>query len=104
MDHFATTLDYIDAALHETRRGYSEEAAAFLSGIKAEMHAYAARDAPNPTLQGPFRLIHEDLNIWNIMVTRLHADQPLKVSGVIDWDYAWVGPLCYLCEYPKKTC
>lgn len=100
---FATTSDYFCAALNENRRYRPKEALAFYPAIKEELRTFLDNEASNPTLHAPYRLIHDDLNFWNILVTQEGAEQPPKITGVIDWDYAYTGPLHYLCDYPPAV-
>lgn len=49
-------------------------------------------------LDRPYRLIHEDLDAQNMLFVQTDAGPVL--SGIIDWDYSFVGPAYYLYEYP----
>ena len=97
---FATFKEYVHSALDESRRSHCSGAMAYYRDIKKEIQGFLTSEASNPTLQAPFRLIHTDLEFWNILVTRKDKSQPPKISGVIDWNLAFVGPMYYLCEYP----
>lgn len=100
---FSTTLDYFCATLNESKRDRFEEAKNSYQAIKDELTIFLAGEASNPTLHAPYRLIHDDFEPWNILVTDEDPSSPPKISAVIDWDYAYAGPLYYLCDYPSMT-
>ncbi|KAF7192352.1 Altered inheritance of mitochondria protein 9, mitochondrial [Pseudocercospora fuligena] len=51
-------------------------------------------------LDPPFRLMHGDLDLQNILFSTSDDGSPPKLTGVIDWDGSMTFPLYYLFEYP----
>lgn len=49
--------------------------------------------------QAPFRLIHPDFDGQNMIFTE-DGNGPPQLSGIIDWEYTYTGPLYELYEYP----
>lgn len=96
---FTTTLDYVRASLNENRLHRPKEAMDLYPEIKEEI-AQWLKGNPDPNMKPPFRLIHNDLNTWNIMVVHPDPELPPRITGVIDWDWAYTGPSYYLFEYP----
>lgn len=86
-----------------TRRHNSEEVLAIFLAIKDELRKFLASGDLDPLLQAPYRLIHVDLEDRNIMVTRESEHHPPKISGIIDWDQAFIGPSYYLYEHIGVT-
>lgn len=97
---FFTTADYFDAFINENNLDRTEAARAHYPAVKKELRAFLTKNFNNATLHAPYRLIHHDLNLQNIMVAQ-GDDGKFRVSGVIDWDLSHTGPLYYLCEYPR---
>ncbi|GAB7324182.1 hypothetical protein MBLNU13_g07551t1 [Cladosporium sp. NU13] len=100
---FNNFIDFAYATMDETRRHNSEEALAIYPTIKDELRNLLASGILDPMLQAPYRLIHVDLEDRNIMVTRESEQHPPKISGIIDWDHAFVGPSYYLYEHIGLT-
>lgn len=98
---FSTTIDYFFACLNEKRLHRPKVAMAYYPEIRRAMETWLEKH-DEPTLNGPYRLIHNDLNTWNIMVDHTDEDAPPKITGVIDWDWAFTGPSYYLFEYPPS--
>lgn len=70
--------------------------------VKRVLEGYISTHGDSPRLVAPFRLIHADFDAQNILFTvdnPDHDDTPC-ISGVIDWEYAYAGPLYFLYEYP----
>ena len=100
---FNNFIDFVCAIMDETRRHNSEEVLAIYPTIKDELRRYLASGHMDTMLQAPYRLIHVDLEDRNIMVTRESEQHPPKISGIIDWDHAFVGPSYYLYEHIGVT-
>ena len=100
---FNNFIDFVCATMDETRRHNSEEVLAIYPTIKDELRRYLASGNMDKMLQAPYRLIHVDLEDRNIMVTREREQHPPKISGIIDWDHAFVGPSYYLYEHIGVT-
>jgi hypothetical protein len=86
----------------ETRRHAPKGAIAMYSAIKNELQDYLAGEEPILSLQSPYRLIHADLQNRNILVTREDKSHAPKITGIIDWDWAFVGPAYYLYEHNEE--
>lgn len=93
---FTSTYDYCVSFLPDAKPGtlpYQE--------IKSELEAYLEAHKDEPYLHAPYRLIHPDLDGKNmIFVQDKDGIQPPKLSGIIDWEHTYTGPLYYLYEYP----
>lgn len=96
---FSTTVEYVEAYLDETNRHRTKSSKAFYPAIKDELRAFLAQNASNPTSHAPYRLVHGDFKLSNVMVVR-GENNKLRISGVIDWELSHTGLLYYLCEYP----
>lgn len=51
-------------------------------------------------LQSPFCLIHADFDGQNMLFLESPGESGLKLVGLIDFEYAYTGPLYFLYEYP----
>lgn len=74
----------------EIMKLYSGFRAPFLEALEYEDNSY---------LQAPYLLIHGDFDAQNLIFTTSDSAPP-QLSGVIDWDWSYTGPLYYLLEYP----
>lgn len=50
----------------------------------------------------PFRIRHPDLQLGNIIVTRLPDSKNLHVIGLIDWQHTSILPLFLLAGIPQQ--
>jgi hypothetical protein len=96
---FGNTSDYINSYLKEDNPDRRASARALYPAIKEKLSEHLERNAGNPTLIAPYRLIHPDLNFRNLLVTQ-EEGMPPEICGVIDWDWSCTGHLYFLCEYP----
>lgn len=101
---FRSTIDYFCAFLREDNAARTSAAREHYRAIQEELRSFMGENAGNPTLNAPYRLIHNDLDSQNILVTQEDKTLPPKISGIIDWDWSYTGPLYYLCEYPHDIC
>lgn len=101
---FRSTIDYFCAFLREDNLARTSAAREHYRAIQEELKSFMAGNAGNQTLNAPYRLIHNDLDSQNILVIHEDKTLPPKVSGIIDWDWSYTGPLYYLCEYPHDIC
>lgn len=99
---FETTEEYLYSYIKEDNINRTEEARALYPAIKYELHSFLAQRASDPTLNAPYRLIHGDWSPRNVLVTQDKSTNPPKISGVIDWEWSYTGPLYYLCEHPNE--
>lgn len=72
----------------------------FFPGIKKAVHEFLEDQTDDPLYNPPFRLSHGDFDGQNLLFTWTDRNNPPKLSGVIDWDYSFAGPLYYLFDYP----
>jgi aminoglycoside phosphotransferase (APT) family kinase protein len=89
-------MEYMLAHVDMEDLSRSEDARARYPEIRADLQA----EALNPIYSTPYRLIHNDLEKRNMIFTHDDPTLPLKLTGIIDWDYAYTGPAYYLFEYP----
>ncbi|KAI7192161.1 hypothetical protein D0869_07437 [Hortaea werneckii] len=73
---------------------------ALFPAVKEELEPLLAEHAQNPILNPPWRLIHVDFNWQNALFRQDESGGPPRLSGVLDWDCSFVGPVYYLYEYP----
>lgn len=99
---FESTLDYLLYFLNAQTDG-SE----VFSKVEAVLRSYMSTHGNSPALSPPFRLIHADLDAQNLLFTGGIGDTsgtndvaPPRISGVIDWEHAYTGPVYFLYEYP----
>lgn len=97
---FATTMEYFRGALNENRPSLPENSRRIFPEIIGELETIMAEQASNPTFNAPFRLIHDDFELWNMLVAPATPNSPPKITSIIDWDWAYTGPLHYLYDYP----
>jgi hypothetical protein len=99
---FTTFHEFACATLDENLRHCPEEAMALFPAIKDELRVLLTRKHFNNVLQAPYRLIHVDLENRNILVTQDDRCSAPKITGVIDWDWAFVGPAYCLYEHNEE--
>ena len=99
---FESTLEYFLHFLSAQSDG-SE----VFSKVEAVLRSYMSIHDNSSTLSPPFRLIHADFDAQNLLFTGGIADNSgandaasPRLSGVIDWKYAYTGPVYFLYEYP----
>lgn len=101
-DAFTNTADYLNAYMKEDNPDRTEAARALYPAIKEKLSAHLEQNASNPTLHTPYRLIHGDMGLQNVLVVQEDSTLPPKISGIIDWDWSYTGLLYYLSEYPRE--
>ncbi|KAJ5256766.1 hypothetical protein N7478_012870 [Penicillium angulare] len=97
---FKSTLDYLLALIPEIAvdfAGYEE-----LVETRQHLLEYHSSKSDAPCFGPLIRLIHTDYDAQNLLLvnSRDSSDKPPVLSGVIDFEYAYAGPLYYLYEYP----
>lgn len=93
---FTSTYDYCISFLPDAKSGISP-----CQEIKSELKTYLMAHKGEPHLRAPYCLIHPDFDGKNmIFVHDKDSKYPPKLSGIIDWEHAYTGPLYYLYEYP----
>ena len=99
---FESTMDYLLSFI-ETQTDKSE----IFSEVEEVLKSYISTHRPSSSLTAPFRLIHADFEAQNLLFTggifdNRDVDDPIRprISGIIDWEYAYIGPVYFLYEYP----
>lgn len=96
---FKSTLEYLHALIPDIAVDLDEYAE--LVEIRQHLSAYLSSKSETSCYGPPFRLIHDDLDAQNLLfVKQQDCQKPPILSGVIDFEYAYTGPLYYLHEYP----
>lgn len=80
--------------------GMSDDVKPWYEEVRNALHKDLEDQANDPLYNPPFRLIHGDFDAQNMLFTWDDRSEPPKLSGIIDWDYTYTGPLYYLYEYP----
>jgi aminoglycoside phosphotransferase (APT) family kinase protein len=92
---FASTLEYLLSYIPT-----DPEASEVFSSVRKVIESYMST-TKNSSISGPFRIIHADLSISNILLTYDGSgNSSPALSGVIDWECAHTGPAYYFYEYP----
>jgi predicted Ser/Thr protein kinase len=98
---FESTLEYLLYFLNAQTDGTD-----VFSEVKETLTSYIT-DHNLSVLCAPFRLIHADFDAQNLLFTGGISDNPgtddvppPRISGVIDWEYTYTGPVYFLYEYP----
>jgi len=94
---FESTLDYL-LSFVTAQRDTSE----VFSEVEAILESHMSTHSHSRSLTAPFRLIHADFDGQNLLFTEPDSDnnRPPRISGIIDWEYAYTGPAYFLYEYP----
>jgi aminoglycoside phosphotransferase (APT) family kinase protein len=98
---FESTLDYLLFFLN----AQTDKSEVF-SEVEAILKSHMSVHKNSTSLCAPFRLIHADFDAQNLLFTGGISDNadndnlPPRISGLIDWEYAYIGPLYFLYEYP----
>lgn len=93
---FGSTKEWMLSFL-ETHR--SPEIMAHHPGIRSSISQFLDGQAESSFLHAPYRLIHGDFDAQNMLFAKPEDGTP-KLTGMIDWDWSYTGPLYYLLEYP----
>jgi hypothetical protein len=97
---FDSLADYMCSFMSDESTS-SPELKACYPDITKRIRKYLADQTDDQIYNPPFRLIHPDFDPQNILFTWPAKSQPPKLSGVLDWDYNFTGPLYYFFEYPR---
>jgi predicted Ser/Thr protein kinase len=92
---FASTLEYLLSYIPT-----DSEASEVFSSVRQIIESCMS-STNNSSISGPFRIIHVDLSISNILLTYDGSgNSSPALSGLIDWEWAHTGPAYYFYEYP----
>ena len=78
----------------------SPELQCHYEAIRVRIKEHRASQSSNAIYNPPFRLQYYDFEGQNLLFDWPDPALPPKLSGVINWDHAFTGPLYYLYEYP----
>lgn len=93
---FTSTYDFCVSFLPQ-----ADDEHAQLKEVKSELKTYLMANKDEPCLHAPYHLIHPDLDGRNMLfVYDRDSNQPPQLSGIVDWEHTYTGPLYYLYEYP----
>src|SRR5271154_5446142 len=94
---FESTLDYLLSFVNA-----QSDSSEVFSEVEAVLESHMSAHSQSRALTAPFRLIHADFDAQNLLFTEpdLDNNRPPRISGIIDWEYAYTGPAYFLYEYP----
>ncbi len=95
---FNTMEDYLLSFIPDTDQE-PESITSLYPTIRHRIHEDLTEQTDDPLYNPPFRLIHGDFDGQNMLFTTSDSGPP-KLTGIIDWDYSYAGPLYYLYEHP----
>lgn len=70
------------------------------SRVRRILLSYVSQTENTSLLAPPFRIIHTDFDAQNILLLPPISGTDPKVSGIIDWEFAYTGPPCFFYDYP----
>ncbi|KAI7190315.1 hypothetical protein KC316_g5285 [Hortaea werneckii] len=94
-----TLKDYMFSFL-SAEGGQFAAARALFPAVKENLEPLLAENAQNPILNPPWRLMHVDFDWQNVLFQQDESAGPPRLSGVVDWDCSFTGPVYYLYDYP----
>ncbi|KAL2196046.1 kinase-like domain-containing protein [Corynascus similis CBS 632.67] len=71
-----------------------------LAQVENELDQFLSVSGQAAYLQPPYCLIHADFDGQNMLFVESPDGLGLKLAGLIDFEYAYTGPLYFLYEYP----
>jgi hypothetical protein len=96
---FQSTGEYLRSFV-SAKSVESPELKTLFQQIQDEIDQFLALNGHAPYLQSPFCLIHADFDGQNMLFIESADGPELKLVGLIDFEYAYTGPLYFLYEYP----
>ncbi|KAH8898167.1 hypothetical protein GQ53DRAFT_881175 [Thozetella sp. PMI_491] len=96
---FTSTEDYLDSFVSGLEAHLPKEDSTS-SEIRKTISTFLTEQSTRKCLQAPFSLIHPDLDAENMLFTEALDGSGPKLTGVIDFEYAYIGPRYFLYEYP----
>ncbi|KFH41323.1 hypothetical protein ACRE_079570 [Hapsidospora chrysogenum ATCC 11550] len=106
MGPFSSTDEYLQSFV-STEGVSSPELIRLFVRIQEELRVFLSRHGHKGYLCSPFAMIHADLDGQNLLFTTHSSSSsssssspPPRLSGVIDFEYAYAGPLYFLYEHP----
>ena len=96
---FSTTLDYL-RSFASTDGIASPDLKRVLLEVQAELGRFFASTDDAVYLQPPFAFVHADLDGQNILFVPSEDGSGPVLSGLIDFENAYTGPLEFLYKYP----
>jgi Ser/Thr protein kinase RdoA (MazF antagonist) len=92
---FKTAETYLSSFIDEEKVDDHE-----LESRYREIQSIIRTTASSPLLQTPFPIIHADFALQNLLFTHPDDENLPSLTAIIDWDYAYTGPLYYLFDIP----
>lgn len=97
---FSNTYSSMASFLQDDDAAHPEEARAVYPAIKADTHSFLNSERCLPIYNAPYRLIHYDFNMQNMLFSHDDKTKAPQLTAIIDWDWAATGLIYDLCEYP----
>ncbi|KAF4459678.1 Aim9p [Fusarium albosuccineum] len=95
---FDSTLAYLESFV-STDLAESPELAELFQQIRTELAMFTCQDNL-VYLEPPFVLVHADFDAQNMLFVEPSDGSGLKLTGLIDFEFAHTGPVYHLYEYP----
>ena len=97
---FKSTLEYLRYFLNLRTDGTK-----VFDEVQVILESHLAKLDNSPNVCPPFRLIHADFDGQNLLFTGGGStadghESPPRLSGVIDWEFAYTGPVHFLYKFP----
>ncbi|KAF5383119.1 hypothetical protein D9615_005056 [Tricholomella constricta] len=100
---YKSTFDYLASFIDGESSRFADtpdDVGPILVDVKTTIQEYCVRRASSSTIRPPFRLYHDDFDAQNMLFSNPTNDEPPRLTGIIDWEYAHTAPLYFLYEYP----
>ncbi|KAK3296478.1 kinase-like domain-containing protein [Chaetomium fimeti] len=96
---FQSTGEYLRSFV-STESAESPELKNLFHQTQESIDQFLTRNDHAAYLQPPFCLIHADFDAQNMLFLELEVGSGPRLVGLIDFEYAYTGPLHFLYEYP----
>lgn len=98
---FQTTQEFLSSFISPHRVG-DLQVGDLLGQVQKELDGFLESRAGAPYLQAPFGLVHSQFDGWNLLFVKSEDESApsIKLTGVIDFDHSYSGPLDFIYEYP----
>jgi len=97
---FSSTLEYLQSFVSTTSITSSPQLGDLLGQIRVELAKRLQDQNTTDSLKPPFCMIHADFDAQNMLFLDAPDGTGPKLSGLIDFEYAYTGPIYFLYEYP----
>ncbi|KAH6898127.1 kinase-like domain-containing protein [Thelonectria olida] len=96
---FDSTHDYLQSFISPDATKLPKLAEQYAK-VRTELANFMARNPSAPYLSPPFTLIHGDFDAQNMLFLDSPDGSGSTLTGLIDFEYSYVGPIYFLYEYP----